>query len=674
MACTPPQNNNEEAASDDGVTGAGDGHFSLARSATCVTTTPVAAVTIAVVPDNQATVPATAPSTASAIVRDIAVINAEPTAVTTPAATAVDNAAFTALDNVAATTAATAAVTTAALTANTAADTAATTAETIEATTAAASAAAAAAAAAADGAEATCGTAAVTAAATAVATAEPIAAVNSADLASLSLSTTAATANTTANTAFVTAASCATSAPRAAATTATSTAGTSQIEENGEAVCNSPVGECSDALSWNSDHQSSIPHPFVRVVDWSMDSSGATNKSQFVMAGIGLMVSCEIVDAFRVLFMVPGHTKFGPDLVARNIAGKYNASDVFNQCMLLNCMSSYAAAQVYDEHTLFHWKEATSGMFQSVDSITKYRYFMIVGDDGTFNPGPVVALPAELEPFPGPNAPLFADSSLRAGIKALARRSLEAIVRESLRGEVRSCLGTGALPGAPDNLMPKTVLTSRRARLFMKRRPGETVWREQPGWMLLHSLHNVNAALGKLKPYSTTPEAGKEFYGQKLKSIKTSYGRFVPPKDVPDEFELQTGGQAQGIRQRNNNSILQYFGDGEQESRDEPRLPAESDGAAVPGSSILPSPQPESGPVPLPAVRAAGSGHRWKKTRDAHVLLDIVDRHFDGVVPTSFTDLRRLADLMPVVEAGCTWDCGKLRKYALELLQKRQTN
>lgn len=43
--------------------------------------------------------------------------------------------------------------------------------------------------------------------------------------------------------------------------------------------------------------------------------------------------------------------------------------------------------------------------------------------------------------------------------------------------------------------------------------------------MILRSLDSVNAALGKLKPYSTTPEAGKEFYGQKLKNIKTSYSR-----------------------------------------------------------------------------------------------------------------------------------------------------
>lgn len=122
---------------------------------------------------------------------------------------------------------------------------------------------------------------------------------------------------------------------------------------------------------------------------------------------------------------------------------------------------------------------------------------MVVGDDGTCNAGAVVSIPARLEPFSGPQAPLFADSSLLAGVKALACRTLKTIVREifktrKLRREVRSWPGTGALPGASNTLMPEAVEKSRRVRLFMKRRPGEMVWREQTGWMILRSLDSVD--------------------------------------------------------------------------------------------------------------------------------------------------------------------------------------
>lgn len=422
-----------------------------------------------------------------------------------------------------------------------------------------------------------------------------------------------------------------------------------------EAADTSPVGECPDPLKWTPEHQANTALPFVRVIDWSMDSCGATNKSQFVMAGIGLIIACALLDVTNVLFMVPGHTKFGPDLVARVFAGLYNISDVFNQCMLLNCMMKYAAAQVYDEKGLYHWKKATAGMFQSVDCISKYRYFAIVGDDGSFNPGPAVPLPDGLEPFPGPPAPLYSDAALRAAVKALAKRSLSKIVRASLKGKVGSVLpvvGGGALPGAPGKLMPQSVQTSRRARLFMKRRPSESVWREQTGWMILDSVDSVNAALANLQPYSTTPDAGKDIYGQKLKGFKTQFGRYVPPKDVPDEFPLQVGGQSQGLRSSRNASILDYV-----------------EGAA--GRSEEGSRPDEVSRPPQPA---SSSDHRWKATRDAVVLTEIIDDSFGGVVPTSRADLRKLADLMPVSEEGQVWDCGKLKKKAVELKQQQTRN
>lgn len=147
-------------------------------------------------------------------------------------------------------------------------------------------------------------------------------------------------------------------------------------------VCGSGVvdgtggGDCETGPGWTEDHQAYIALPSVRNSDWHMDSCAATNKSQYCFGAMGLMLACGILDVLRSLFMVPGHTKFGPDLVSRAEAGDCNKRDVFNQAMLAECAQKYACTQVYNEMNLFHWKKATIGMFAPVDGISTYRYFL----------------------------------------------------------------------------------------------------------------------------------------------------------------------------------------------------------------------------------------------------------------------------------------------------------
>lgn len=341
--------------------------------------------------------------------------------------------------------------------------------------------------------------------------------------------------------------------------------------------------------------------------------------------------------------MVPGHTKFGPDLVARAQAGQYNSSDVFNQNMLLQCIQKYAAGQVYDEKGLFHWKKATDGLFKAIDSITQYSYFNIVADDGELDVGVPQKLPDGLEDFPGDAAPLYSEASVRLGAQGVAKRSLNRIVRASIAGKLSGGIGGGAASDAPPHLMPDKVEKARRLRLFMKRTPGEEVVREQVNWMIVPPGADVteiiNSALDKLKPYATTPDAGKEFYGPKLKGIADQYGRYVPPKHIPDEFNLLPGGQAQGIYSGGRSrqlSIMDY---------------------AVANT---------------PAVAAAsGKSHRWKASRDEALLRNIIDDKFDGVVPRASSDVKCLAELMPVADVGCSWDGAKLRKRAVALQKER---
>eukprot|EP00171_Calliarthron_tuberculosum_P003815 IDg3815t1 len=274
-----------------------------------------------------------------------------------------------------------------------------------------------------------------------------------------------------------------------------------------------PMGEGGRELSWTSHHQAFVLKPFMRRMDWHMDSCAATNKSRFVMAGIGLIVSSAVFDSIRALFMVPGHTKFGPDLVARAIAGMYNSSDVYNPYMLIECIENYGAGKIYDERGLLHWKLAVEGLFGAVDSITKYSYFYIVADDG---------------------------------ISGVAERSLRVIVKLALSNKLKGGVGGRADVGAAERLMSEKVLKARRVRLFMSRTLDEPVVREQEGWLLVPSTADVtdaiNASLATLVPYSTTPDVGKEFYGLKRKASWTR-------------------GQAQGLRptvKRRQLSILEY--------------------------------------------------------------------------------------------------------------------
>ena len=58
------------------------------------------------------------------------------------------------------------------------------------------------------------------------------------------------------------------------------------------------------------------------------------------------LVQQKVLNYFRVSFMVPGHTKFAPDLLFSRIASAYHKSDVFNQADLELAAMSYATVCV----------------------------------------------------------------------------------------------------------------------------------------------------------------------------------------------------------------------------------------------------------------------------------------------------------------------------------------
>lgn len=73
--------------------------------------------------------------------------------------------------------------------------------------------------------------------------------------------------------------------------------------------------------------------------------------------GLGLILSVGLLDYVMVVYKVVGHTKFGPDLIARQIASVYNSSDAFKHMQLVRMMTPYATAGEYDDKVLHIWEK-----------------------------------------------------------------------------------------------------------------------------------------------------------------------------------------------------------------------------------------------------------------------------------------------------------------------------
>ncbi|KAK1867192.1 hypothetical protein I4F81_009699 [Pyropia yezoensis] len=194
-----------------------------------------------------------------------------------------------------------------------------------------------------------------------------------------------------------------------------------------------------------------------------------------------------------VVYMVVGHTKFGPDHVARQIAGRYHSRDTFNHGQLVDHISKYATACAYDETMLQTWKMGTQELFAPIVRIMSYRCFVVLADDGNVRLD-LVAPPADFDPFPDGGS-LFHDADLMRECEKAAQRRLRTVVFPTLRR-----------------------------------------------WMRCPSLEAVNAALASVHQYAAHPQMRKEADGSKAKDIADQYAKYVPPEFVPDRFSIPEAG------------------------------------------------------------------------------------------------------------------------------------
>lgn len=93
------------------------------------------------------------------------------------------------------------------------------------------------------------------------------------------------------------------------------------------------------------------------------------------------MLSVRLLDFAVVVYMVVGHTNFEPELVARQIGGAYNSSDVLYHGHSVRMMIPYATAGAYDEEILHTRKLSAQNLFAPIAHIMSYMCFLLfVGD------------------------------------------------------------------------------------------------------------------------------------------------------------------------------------------------------------------------------------------------------------------------------------------------------
>ena len=121
---------------------------------------------------------------------------------------------------------------------------------------------------------------------------------------------------------------------------------------------------------------------FVRWVHLFLDNASSTNKNCFTMAWAMEMIQQGKLDFIRVSFMIPGHTKFVPDLLFSKISKTYNKSDVFTTEELQKVILPYAEVIVDDGSIVSDWRNKLS-KYSKFSGIRSLYDFLFVKNSAT---------------------------------------------------------------------------------------------------------------------------------------------------------------------------------------------------------------------------------------------------------------------------------------------------
>ena len=117
---------------------------------------------------------------------------------------------------------------------------------------------------------------------------------------------------------------------------------------------------------------------WVTRVHVFLDNAGSTNKNQYLMSSCMELVQHRVVQYLRISFMVPGHTKFAPDLLFSRIAKSYYKSDVFNETDLQLIVEQFSLVIIDDGRIVRTWREKVGEKYSNLPGIRDLHDFVAI--------------------------------------------------------------------------------------------------------------------------------------------------------------------------------------------------------------------------------------------------------------------------------------------------------
>ena len=121
---------------------------------------------------------------------------------------------------------------------------------------------------------------------------------------------------------------------------------------------------------------------WVRRVHVFMDNAGSTNKNQHMMAATLEILQQNVLDYFRISFMVAGHTKFARDLLFSLTARDSYASNVFNERELVAVMEQHASVVIDSGRIVRVWRKTVAKKYSNLPGIRGLHDFLAPRNSG----------------------------------------------------------------------------------------------------------------------------------------------------------------------------------------------------------------------------------------------------------------------------------------------------
>ena len=109
-----------------------------------------------------------------------------------------------------------------------------------------------------------------------------------------------------------------------------------------------------------------------------LDNAGSTNKNQYLMSSCMELVQHRVLQYLRISFMIPGHTKFAPDLLFSHIAKSYYKSDVFNETDLQLIVEQFSVVVIDNGRIVRTWREKVGAKYSNLPGIRHLHDFAAI--------------------------------------------------------------------------------------------------------------------------------------------------------------------------------------------------------------------------------------------------------------------------------------------------------